>query len=69
VADAIETLSPTRNELVIMHMPFRRSKPLPVRLLHAAAAGAGSLRMALSQRTLQPQRKDSGRLKQALRRS
>jgi hypothetical protein len=34
-----------------MKLPFRRSKPLPVRLLHAAAAGAGTARLALRRRT------------------
>jgi len=28
-------------------MPFRRSKPLPARMLNAAAAGAGNARRAL----------------------
>ena len=38
-----------------MKMPFRRSKPLPVRLLTAAAAGAGAARMSLRHRTSKPQ--------------
>ena len=54
-----------------MKMPFQRSKPLPVRLLQTAAAGAGVARLAVKQRTLRPQvmRQHSGnRLTRALRR-
>ena len=54
-----------------MDMPFRRSKPLPVRILHAAAASAGTARLALRRRTLrppQPLRRNVGnRLTRALR--
>jgi hypothetical protein len=55
-----------------MQMPLLRSKPLPVRLLQAAAAGAGTARLALRQRTLRPQpvkRNGGNRLTRALRRS
>ena len=54
-----------------MHMPFRRSKPLPVRLLNAAAAGAGTARLALKQRTIRPQHAQNpsgNRLTRALKR-
>jgi len=55
-----------------MKMPFRRSKPLPVRLLETAAAGAGVARLALRQRSLRPQvmkRNGGNRLKRAVGRS
>jgi len=53
-----------------MHMPFRHTKPLPVRLLHAAAAGTGTARLALRQRTLRPQpvRRGGAHLMRSLRR-
>jgi hypothetical protein len=54
-----------------MKLPFHRSKPLPVRMLGTAAAGAGVARLALKQRTLRPQmaRPHGGnRLTRALRR-
>jgi hypothetical protein len=38
-----------------MKLPFHRSKPLPARLLHTAAAGAGVARLAIKHRTLHPQ--------------
>ena len=34
-----------------MHMPFRRSKPLPMRVLNAVAATAGNARMVVRDRT------------------
>jgi hypothetical protein len=34
-----------------MHMPFRKSKPLPMRMLNAVAATAGTARMVVRQRT------------------
>jgi hypothetical protein len=37
-----------------MNLPHRQSKPLPERLLQTAAAGAGTVRLAIRQRTLRP---------------
>jgi hypothetical protein len=37
-----------------MRLPFRRHKPLIVRLLHTIAAAAGTARLALRRRTLHP---------------
>jgi hypothetical protein len=34
-----------------MNMPFRRSKPLPIRMLNAVAATAGSARGVVRRRT------------------
>jgi hypothetical protein len=38
-------------------MMFTRSKSLPERLVHNAAAGAGLARLAIRQRTLHPARR------------
>jgi hypothetical protein len=51
-----------------MHLPFRRSKPLPERMLNAAAAAAGTARLALKQRTLRIRRHGPGRMARATRR-
>jgi hypothetical protein len=54
-----------------MKLPFHRSKPLPVRMLQTAAAGAGIARLAVKQRTLRPQMarpREGNRLTRALRR-
>jgi hypothetical protein len=54
-----------------MKLPFHRSKPLPVRLLQTAAAGAGMARLAVKQRTLRPQvmrPRGGNRLTRALKR-
>jgi uncharacterized membrane protein YeaQ/YmgE (transglycosylase-associated protein family) len=56
----------------LLRAALRRSKPLPVRLLHTAAAGAGTARVALRRRTPRPQplrRNGGNRLTRALRRS
>jgi hypothetical protein len=34
-----------------MHMPFRRSKPLPMRMVNAVAATAGTARMVIRRHT------------------
>jgi hypothetical protein len=51
-----------------VNLPFRRSKPLPERLLHSAAAAAGTARLALKQRTLHANRDGGNRMTRALRR-
>jgi hypothetical protein len=51
-----------------VNLPFRRNKPLPERLLHSAAAAAGTARLALKQRTLHVQRDGGSRVSRALRR-
>lgn len=53
-----------------MKSPFHRSKPLPVRVLQTAAAGAGMARLAIKQRTLRPRVMNArgNRLTRALRR-
>jgi hypothetical protein len=38
-----------------LHLRPNRSRPLPQRLLHRAAVGAGLARLAIRQRTLRPQ--------------
>jgi hypothetical protein len=59
------------DEVRTMKLPFHRSKPLPVRMLQTAAAGAGIARLAVKQRTLRPQMarpRGGNRLTRALRR-
>jgi hypothetical protein len=54
-----------------MRLPFRRRKPLLVRVLHSSAAAAGSARLALRLRTLHPHAAGAPRrrMRTALRRS
>lgn len=50
-------------------MKLRRSTPRWVRMLQAAAAGAGTVRLAFRQRTVRPRRPpDQKKLTQLLRR-
>jgi len=51
-----------------MNMPFRRPKPLPLRMLNAVAATAGTARMAVRRRTPPVQPKSKNPLARVMRR-
>jgi hypothetical protein len=52
-----------------MKLPFRRSKPLPERLLQAAARAAGLARLAIKRRTLRPRPVEASSGKRMMRRA